>query len=378
VILDDANKPPTDTELGDSSAVMRTTGNWFREVLPDRLNSLEHSAIVNIQQRISEVDVSGIILELGLPYTHLSIPARLDSLPDSAGRRRPIIPTEIGWIDPRLRVDWPLVEADPDYKACGEIADNDELDARDGTPADPRRFPHEQLEEIRTAKGPYAWSSQYMQLVVPRGGGIIKEEWWQLYEEDEFPDFGTCCASLDTAYKEKQENDYSALTVWAAFEHAETQKPKLMLRDAWQKRLNLAELSREVIETCRKHKVDTLLIEDAARGVDVRDEIWRLVGQRLFKIVLIPPAGDKISRLNACVPVFENKVVYAPDRDWADLVIRQVATFPGGRHDDLVDTVSQAMIYLRKTGVAVRREEHDAEVYERRRYRKAPQPHYDV
>lgn len=379
VILDDANKPPTDADpIGESNATLKSTGAWFREILPDRLNSIERSAIVNMQQRTSDLDVSGIILDLGLPYEHLSIPMLLDTLPDRSGARRPIIETCLGWIDPRLRADWYEVEDDPEYDPWGPVVDQDELDARDGIIADPRRFPSEALNSLRTAKGAYAWASQYQQTVTPRGGGIILQEWWECWESVDFPEFGTCIASLDTSYKQHEEADYNALTVWCAFAHPDSGKPKLMLRDAWQKRCSLADLVRDVIKTCRDHKVDTLVIEDSARGTDVADEIYRLVGRASINIELVRPAGDKISRMNACVPIFENRIVYAPDKEWSDMVIRQVSNFPRASHDDLADTVSQALIYLRRTGVAVRREEHDDEIFERRRFRKQEAAIYDV
>lgn len=77
-------------------------------------------------------------------------------------------------------------------------------------------------------------------------------------------------------------------------------------------------------------------------------------------------------------PLFSNSIVYAPDREWAQDVIDEVSVFPRGRHDDYVDSTSQALNYLRRTGVAVRREEHDEEVLGRRMYRKPSKPVYDV
>ena len=44
------------------------------------------------------------------------------------------------------------------------------------------------------------------------------------------------------------------------------------------------------------------------------------------------------------------------------MVINQVATFPKAKHDDLVDTVSMALRYLRETGMLIRGEERTAEI----------------
>lgn len=380
VILDDANKPPTDADpIGDSNANLRSTGAWFREILPDRLNSIERSAIVNMQQRTSDLDVSGIILDLGLPYEHLCIPMMLDTLPDRSGARRPIMETGIGWVDPRYREDWWYAEDDSDFDPIGAIVeDEDDLIRRDGIIADPRRFPATNLAELRQAKGPYAWASQYQQTVNPRGGGIIKEEWWECWDSVEFPPYGTCVASLDTAFKMHEEADYNALVVLGAFEHPESGKPKLMVREAWQERCSLPDLARKVLKTCREHKVDTLLVEDAARGSDTVEEISRIMRRGEMLVILIPAAGDKVSRLNAVVTVFENGIIYAPDTEWADMLIKQVSHFPRASHDDLVDALSQGVLYLRKTGVATRKEEYDEDILIKRRFKKQVGALYDV
>ncbi|MGH7744507.1 MAG: hypothetical protein ACREQ5_06755, partial [Candidatus Dormibacteria bacterium] len=54
-----------------------------------------------------------------------------------------------------------------------------------------------------------------------------------------------------------------------------------------------------------------------------------------------------------------NKLIFAPDRKWADKVITQCEVFPKGARDDLVDTVTQALRYLRSIGLAVLTEEDD-------------------
>jgi hypothetical protein len=43
-------------------------------------------------------------------------------------------------------------------------------------------------------------------------------------------------------------------------------------------------------------------------------------------------------------------MVYAPNRTWADLLIRQMAQFPNAKRDDLTDSATQALNWLRKLG----------------------------
>jgi len=49
------------------------------------------------------------------------------------------------------------------------------------------------------------------------------------------------------------------------------------------------------------------------------------------------------------------------DRNWAQPVIRECAQFPNGEYDDWVDTVTQAIIWLRKTYHLEFRDEDDEE-----------------
>jgi phage terminase large subunit-like protein len=44
-------------------------------------------------------------------------------------------------------------------------------------------------------------------------------------------------------------------------------------------------------------------------------------------------------------------MIYAPNRDWAELVITEMEVFPKGRHDDLTDSTTQAIGYLRDNGL---------------------------
>ena len=110
-------------------------------------------------------------------------------------------------------------------------------------------------------------------------------------------------------------------------------------------------------------KVDRLLIENKATGITVAQELQRLFAHEGFAVQLVDPKSqDKTARLYSVQHIFAEGLVSAPDRSWADKVITQCASFPKGKHDDLVDTTSQALRYLRTTGLIVRSAEHIADV----------------
>jgi hypothetical protein len=276
VIIDD----PLSVNDAASDAVRDSTNTWFLEAVPTRLNNPKTSAIIVIMQRLHEEDVSGIILEKDLGYDHIMLPMRYD-ISRAA-------PTALGYEDPR---------------------------EMDGELLFPQRFPIDVVEREEKAMGPYATAGQFQQTPEPRGGGIIKREWWQLWDQDVFPPMDYIIASLDTAYTEKTENDMSALTVWGVFSsdtvaqvtksvsrngtlyemainegrvYAE-QHPKVVMINAWADRLPLHELVTKVAATCQKMRVDLLLIEGKASGISVAQELRRLYGGEEFGVQLVNP-----------------------------------------------------------------------------------------
>jgi len=357
VIIDD----PHTVESAASDQMRSTTIDWFLQAVPTRLNNPDKSAIVVIMQRLHEEDVSGVILDKGLGYDHIMLPMEYEPLRAA--------PTMLGWEDQR--------------ETLGELLF-------------PERFPEHVVERDKRAMGPYAVSGQFQQTPTPADGGIIKRDWWQLWEHESFPAFDYIIASLDTAYTEKTENDPSALTIWGIYtedpvstdamkkpmaRHEMYTKergykaphPKVMLVNAWAERLELHQLVTKVAETLKKYKADAILIEDKAAGHSVAQELRRLYNHLGFMVITDNPNGiDKRSRLYSVQHIFAEGLVYAPDKSWADMVITQSAIFPKGKHDDLVDTVSMALRHLRKTGMIARPEEAQNDYESNIQHRGAP------
>ena len=416
ILIDDANNP-RDVE---SDAVREGTELWLTEVMPDRLNDLTEGVIINVQQRTHSRDATGVLADRGENYTWIVVPMEFD--PD---RFTPIPlrwdedgnATDV-WLDPR-GCDGKGQELPRGYDAGGrpvyhgKVQLGSPLMRRAGEIAWPERFTPDNIREQKKIKGPYAYANQYGQLATVRGGGIIRQEWWQLWPSSKFPELGTVIASLDTAIKEGEENDYNALTVWGAFAGTDGE-PKLILLWAWRDRLPLAQLVARVNEMCggllpgadgrpgalvSPWQADYLLIEDKARGHDVAAELLRQFGRSRWQTVLIPANGgkgsqDKRARLEAVAPLFSGEVVkdpttgvdrwlgnglvYAPNTEWADAVIQEVSDFPRGQHDDWVDTVSMTLAWVRKNGVVITRSEFDEEELELRRYRKPVHVPYKI
>lgn len=354
-ILDD----PHNVKEGESDAVRGETVRWFRESLSSRLNNMEESAIIVIMQRVHESDVSGTILENGFAdYVHLMIPMEYDSSRHCS--------TPIGWEDWRTE---------------------------DGELAWPERFPEKVVDSLRQSLGPYAYAGQYQQAPAPRGGGIFKRDWWQLWEspDDSFPPMEFVLVSADTAYTEKESNDPTGCTVWGLWRD-KSGAPRIMLMHAWRKHLEMhgkyeprlpnettAEFNRRtqhqwgLVEwlayTCQKYRADRLIIEGKASGLTAAQEIRRLHGTEGWGVQIVQPHGDKVARAHAVQPVFSQLLVYAPDKDWAETVMAEMESFPKGRYKDLTDSATQAMRFLRDSGMIVHRHEAEYEINEINRFR---------
>jgi len=142
-----------------------------------------------------------------------------------------------------------------------------------------------------------------------------------------------------------------------------------MLMYAWQGRYELHDLVSKVAQTCRDLKVDQLLIENKAAGHSVAQEIRRMYGYEKFGVTMFDPKSqDKVARLYSVQHLFAEGLVYAPLKQWSEMVITQVGQFPKGKHDDLVDTVSMAMRHLRDTGSILRSDEWRSEVQDARSF----------
>lgn len=353
IILDDAHN----IKEAESELVRNETVRWFRESMSDRLNNVALGAIVVIMQRAHDEDVAGAILSLGLPYVHLMIPMEYDWTRQVDPETNTPRETVIGWSDPRFDDRGP------------EFCDN-EL-------AWPERFPAAEVELLRQVKGPYAFAGQYQQSPQPRGGGIFRREWWQLWEspDQKFPTLEYVVASLDGAYTEREENDPSAMTCWGVFIEKDTNKRRIILLTAWRKHLQFSGVRIEqkpnesyagyrqrtqhawglmewVADTCERYKVDKLLIEAKASGISAAQEISNRFGTKNWGIQLMPVKGDKVARALAVQPTFSQLLVYAPDRDWAEMVIEEMSVFPKHKYDDLTDSATQAIKHLRDIGMA--------------------------
>lgn len=353
----------------ESQTVREDTVRWWSETMPSRLNNRRTGAMIVVMQRVHEGDLSGAILASGNEYVHFCVP--MSYVPCKHVN---------AWVDGKVKT---LLGDDAD-----EVDDDNIfwMDRRteEGELLWPGRFPASEVYKLERELGPYAYAGQYQQTPAPRGGGIIREEWWRTWDKEtaeknggvpeKYPGFEYILAALDTAYTEKEENDPSALSLWGMWRDPNG-NPMIFLMFCWQERLLLHDLVSRVGADCKRFKVDRLIIEDKAAGHSVSQELARLFGTFDFGIELVNPrtgfikSPDKVARLQTVVHLFAEGLVYAPDKSWADEMIKQCALVPRAIHDDLADTCSMALLYLRRAGWAQKKEERAFEVEDETKYR---------
>jgi predicted phage terminase large subunit-like protein len=241
-----------------------------------------------------------------------------------------------------------------------------------GNPLWPEFWPLAQLEALKNELPVSKWQAQYQQAPTSDVNAIIKREWWKLWEEDEPPYCDFTIQSWDTAFLKTQRSDYSACTTWGVFykdDDTGTPQANIILLNAIKKRMEFPELKQRAYEEWREWEPDALIVEAKASGTPLLFEL-RSMGIPVQEYT--PSKGnDKIARLNAVSDIFASGRVWVPGTRWADELVEEVASFPSGEHDDLVDSMTQALLRFRRGGFIRLASDEQEEVKEFRRRKTA-------
>jgi predicted phage terminase large subunit-like protein len=220
-----------------------------------------------------------------------------------------------------------------------------------GNPLWPAFWKKEELEAIKAEISVSKWEAQYQQNPTSEEGAIIKRSGWKIWKGDEPPLCDYLIQSWDTAFEKSTRADYSACTTWGVFKHPDDKgnlRNNIIVLDTYKKRLEFPELKAKAQEFYNRWQPDSLIIEKKAAGAPLIYEL-RQMGIPLMEYT--PSKGnDKIARVNSISDLFASGMVWCPETRWADELMEDVAAFPNGDHDDLVDSTSQALIRFRQGG----------------------------
>lgn len=207
----------------------------------------------------------------------------------------------------------------------------------------------------------------YAEIIDPEEGGIVKREWFQLWPaEKPLPKFEYILQSYDCATSDKTMNDPTACIVMGVFKPLDAPM-SVMIIDVWNEHLQYPDLRPKVIaeydvvygaeegKSMGGKKVDLILVEDKSAGISLIQDL-----QRAFLPVRAynPGKADKIQRLSIVANIIQAKRVWIPEsstrkgyvRDWAEGFVSQICSFPESTHDDMVDSASQGLRFLRDAG----------------------------
>ena len=215
-----------------------------------------------------------------------------------------------------------------------------------GEPCWPEYWSLEDLTAVKASIPPMKWNAQYQQNPTGEENDIIPREQWQRWDKAVVPQLEFVIQSYDTAFSKRETADYSAITTWGVFYPDEDGIPNLILLDSKKGRWDFPELKQVAFEQYRYWDPDTVIIEAKASGMPLTQEL-RQTG---IPVVNFTPSkgADKVTRVHAVSPLFEAGMVWAPDELFAEELIEEVAAFPNGEYDDLVDSMTQALMRYRQ------------------------------
>ena len=218
-----------------------------------------------------------------------------------------------------------------------------------GKPLWPEFWSLEELEALHEELPNAKWQAQYQQNPVGNESAIVKRDWWKIWEGERPPKCEYILQTWDTAFEKHQRADFSAGTTWGVFYNEEdNDAPNIILLNTYKKRVEFPELKRDVLAEYKEWEPDGLLIEKKASGAPL---IYDLRAMGIPVQEYTPSKGqDKIARLNSVSDIIASGKVWVPQTRWAEELMDEVAAFPSGEHDDLVDATTLALMRFRQGG----------------------------
>jgi predicted phage terminase large subunit-like protein len=188
--------------------------------------------------------------------------------------------------------------------------------------------------------GTYNFMAQYQQDPIPLEGNLFKRAWFRYYTPTSKPrKFDRVVQSWDTALKIGEANDYSVCTSWGVL------GGDYYLLDVLRERLEYPDLKRRAIALASSFKPNAILVEDTSAGASLVQDLRRET--RLRPIALSVAHGDKEARAVQQSAKVEAGQVFLPEEaPWLDTFCSEMVAFPGGAHDDQVDSVTQFLRWI--------------------------------
>lgn len=309
--VDDPHNP----EGTDSPTIRNKTIRRMRETAPTRINDPKRSAIIVTMQRLHEQDVSGMILSEKLGYTHLEIPMRFEP------KRRCI-----------------------SYNRHGEKVFRDPR-SYEGQLAFPERFDLESQNQTEKEMTAYAVAGQMQQSPTPRDGGLFKRDWFEVV--DAYPMGGVSVRAWDLAGSKPKAQASSDPDWTVGLKGVRASDGNFYVIDMVRKRDTPGKVAAAIKNTATQDGFGTTISLAQDPGQAGKFQVEFLVSLlAAYTVKSETVSGDKQLRAGGAATQAEFgkiKILRAP---WNGEFFEEVTTFPGAKHDDIVDALSDLIRVL--------------------------------
>ncbi len=293
LILDDFQTPIEAFSDTRRAAINRS----YLSTVESRINNQNTGAIVVIGHRVHMSDLIGILLQ-SPQWIVLNLPARAirdEEIPIGPGRFH--------------------------LRRVGDLLH-------------PERMSAERLDAL-ALQDPEQYAAQYQQSPVPPGGFLIKRDHIRYCEEvPRRTSPALYIQSWDTASKVGDSNSRSACV------DVVIDGENYFIVHAMAGHWEYGDLKRRALQHAAAKKPNVILVEDAGVGAALISDFR----QASYSVVAVNPQGDKKERLLAQMSKFADaRVIMLRGAPGLVELEHEILAFPGGRYDDFVDALSQAL-----------------------------------
>lgn len=311
-IIDDPVKNADDARSETNQA---NNIDWFRSTLYTRMESDPEGAIVVIQTRWHENDLTGQLL-------------RADQDEDD-----------------ELKEGWEVIN----LPAIAE--ENDPLGRQPGEALWPARFPVDRLRRIERRLGHW-FHALYQQHPHPAEGGLFKRPYFRYYDEVSTSDgvflslahengdrlYGPHeawhIATIDVAGTTKTTSDWTVITTLAVLPTLE-----LAIRDVVRFRLEGPDQPDQVRFSYARWRHAVIGVETAFIGLTLFQQLIRMG----LPIIELKTDVDKVARAIPAAARYKAGTIWHPRfAPWLETFEAELINFPNDAHDDQVDTIGHA------------------------------------
>jgi len=168
---------------------------------------------------------------------------------------------------------------------------------------------------------------------------MIRRQWLRYYDVLPERTYRTkVIQSWDCASKEGAQNSWSVCTTWLIVD-----KRDYYLLDVTRGRYEYPRLRQAAVALAERFNPTAIVVEDASTGIALAQD---LKDSGRFRVRPIPVDRDKVTRLYVQAAKFEAGHVYFPkSAPYLPELEAELLTFPQGKHDDQVDSITQALAF---------------------------------